>query len=119
MHKKLSRILQVAKSNGWSVKYRKISRNNMYVLSFFANDYLDGFAFSVQVNYNEDEEIFFANVSNAIYDTWKKFSVETETEKYLAKVGCKSRFSAQANQIYMQVNYYIYNIYCMFFNISK
>lgn len=91
----------------------------MYVLSFFANDFLDGFAYSVNVNDSDDEEIFFANVSNAIYDTWKKFSVEDETGKYLAKIGCNSRFSAKANKIYMEINYYIYNIYSLFFNIAK
>lgn len=119
MDKKLSRIRQVAKSNGFCMKCRKIARKNMYVLSFSANDFLDGFAFSIHANDNEDENIFFENVSMEIYDTWKKFSVEKETEKYLAKIGCKSRFSAQANKIYMQVNYYIYNIYSLFFKIAK
>ena len=119
MDKKLERIRQVAHSNGWSIKYRKIARKNIYVLSFFNTDLLDGFAFSVVVNDNEDENIFFGNVSESIFEILKNFSVEKETEKYLEKIGCKNRFSAQANNIYMQVNYYIYNIYCMFFKLAK
>lgn len=119
MEKKILRIYQVAKSNGWGVKYRHVERNNMYVLSFFASEMLDGFAFRVNVNDSDDEEIFFGNVSNAIYDAWKNFSVEEETEKYLAKIGCNSRFSDLANKIYMDVNYYIYNIYSMFLQLSE
>ena len=119
MDNKLSRIREVAKSNGFCMKYRHIARKNMYVFSFFANDFLDGFALSVLVNDNDNEDIFFENVSNAIYDRWKNFSVEQETEKYLAKIGCKNRFFDEANKIYMEVNYYIYNIYSMFFNLSK
>ena len=119
MDKKLERILQVAKSNGWSLKYRHVARKNMYVLSFFNNAYLDGFAFSVLVNDSDNENIFFDNVAKSIFDTWKKFDVEKETEKYLDRIACKSRFSEQANKIYMEVNHYIYNIYCMFFSLSK
>ena len=119
MDKKLERIRQVAKSNGWILKYRHVARKNMYVLSFFNNDFLDGFAFSVNVNDIDDENIFIGNLSKSIFDTWKKFDVEKETEKYLEKIGCNSRFSAQANKIYMDVNYYIYNIYCMYFSLSK
>ena len=91
----------------------------MYVFHFFANDFLDGFAFRVNVNDNDDYDIFVDNVANAIYDTLRNFSVEQEIEKYLEKVGCRSRFSEQANKIYMQVNYYIYNLYCMFLKLSK
>lgn len=119
MDNKIKAIYNAAKKNGWSIKYRKIARKNMYLLSFFANDFLDGFAFSVIVNDNEDYNIFLENVSNAIYDNWKDFSVEDETEKYLAKIGCKNRFSHQANKIYMEVNYYIYNIYSIIFNLAK
>ena len=119
MDKKLECIRQVAKSNGFCMKCRHVTKNNMYVLSFFANDFLDGFAFRINVNDIDDENIFFDNVAKSIFDTWKKFSVDNETEKYLEKIGCKSRFSSQANKIYMEVNYYIYNIYCMYFNLAK
>lgn len=119
MENKLARIRQVAKSNGWSLKYRHVERNNMYVFSFFNNDYLDGFSFSVQIHDSDNENIFYGNVAKSIFDTWQNFSVENETEKYLEKIGCKSRFSAKANKIYMQVNYYIYNIYCMFFSLQN
>ena len=119
MDKKLARIRQAAHSNGWSLKYRHVAKKNLYVFHFFAKDFLEGFAFSVNVNDSDDENIFVGNLSSAIYDTWKKFSVEAETEKYLEKIGCNSRFSAKANKIYMEINYYIYNIYCMFFNLAK
>ena len=119
MDKKLERIRQVAKSNGWSLKYRHVAQNNLYVFHFYARDFLDGFAFSVLVNDSDNEHIFFGNVAKSIFETWQNFNVETETEKYLEKIGCNSRFSAQANKIYMDVNYYIYNIYCMFFSLSK
>ena len=119
MDKKLERILQVAHSNRWSLKYRHVAKKNQYVLHFFAKDFLDGFAFSVLVNDSDNENIFIGNVAQSIFATWQNFSVENETEIYLKKIGCNSRFSAQANKIYMDVNYYIYNIYCMFFSLSK
>ena len=119
MDKKLERIRQVAKSNGCSLKYRHVARKNMYVLSFFANNFLDGFAFRVNVDDNEDEKKFIGNISDSLFEVLRNFSVENETEKYLEKIGCKSRFSSQANKIYMEVNYYIYNIYCMYFNLAK
>lgn len=119
MDNKIKAIYNAAQNNGWSVKYRKIARKNMYVLSFFASDFLDGFAFSVIVNDNDDENIFFGNLAKSIFETWQNFSVEKETEKYLAKIGCKCRFSHEAQKIYMEVNHYIYNIYSLFFNLSK
>lgn len=119
MDKKLERIRQVANSHGWSLKCRHVARKNMYVLSFFNNDFLDGFAFSAIVNDSDDEGIFFGNVAKSIFATWQNFSVEKETEKYLDRIACKSRFSEQANKIYMDVNHYIYNIYCMYFCLSN
>lgn len=119
MDKKLERIRQVAKSNGWSLKYRRVAKKNLYVFHFFAKDFLDGFAFSVNVNDSDDEKKFIGNISDSLFEVLRNFSVENETGKYLTKIGCKSRFSAQANKIYMEVNYYIYNIYCMFFSLQK
>lgn len=119
MDKKLERIKEIANNNGYCMKCRHVAKKNLYVFNFFSTDYIDGFAFSVIVNDSDDENIFIGNVAKSIFDTWQNFSVEQETEKYLEKIGCNSRFSAQANKIYMDVNHYIYNIYCMFFSLSN
>lgn len=89
MDKRFEKIYQIAKSEGWQVAC-EYSDEKETVVSFSFEKFSPAgqdFCFEVFVPNDEDEDTFYENVADAIYQYWDDFDVCQETYIWLDDTG--------------------------------
>ena len=88
MDKSFEKIYEIAERNGWQVDCYYVENETKVCFSFEkyspAGQY---FYFSVSVPNEDDEDIFYNNVADAIYEYWEGFDVSYETYIWLDETG--------------------------------
>lgn len=89
MDKRFEKIYQIAERKGWQVDYSYSGEKDALVIFSFYKDSPAGqdFSFEVSVPNEEDEDIFYDNVADAIYTYWESFDVCYETYIWLDETG--------------------------------
>ena len=89
MDKKFEKIYEIAESEGWQVDYYYVDEQETKVTFSFEKYSPAGqdFYFEVSVPNEEDEDIFYDNVADAIYEYWEGFDVCYETYIWLDETG--------------------------------
>ena len=89
MNKKFEKIYEIAESEGWQVDYSYTDEKETKVTFSFEKYSPAGqdFYFEVSVPNEEDEDIFYDNVADAIYEYWEGFDVCYETYIWLDETG--------------------------------
>ena len=89
MNKKFEKIYEIAEREGWAVDYSYNDEKEKEVFLSFYKDSPAGqdFYFQVYVPNEEDEDIFYDNVADAIYEYWEGFDVCYETYIWLDETG--------------------------------
>ena len=88
MDKRFEKIYEIAERNGWQVDCYYV--NNETEVCFSFEKYSPAgqdFYFSVSVPNEDDEDIFYNNVADAIYEYWEGFDVSYETYIWLDETG--------------------------------
>ena len=89
MYKRFEKIYEIAEREGWAVDYSYSGEKDAWVIFSFYKDSPAGqdFSFEVSVPNEEDEDIFYDNVEDAIYTYWEGFDVCYETYLWLDETG--------------------------------
>ena len=89
MDKKFEKIYEIAEREGWKVDYSYTDeKETMVILSFYKDSPAgQDFYFEVSVPNEEDEDTFYENVADAIYQYWEDFDVCYETYLWLDETG--------------------------------
>lgn len=89
MDKKFEKIYQIAESEGWQVDYSYSGeKDSLVIFSFYKYSPAgQDFYFQVDVPNEEDEDTFYENVADAIYQYWEDFDVCYETYLWLDGTG--------------------------------
>lgn len=89
MDKKFEKIYEIAESEGWKVDYSYTDEKEKEVILSFEKYSPAGrdFCFEVSVPNEEDEDTFYENVADAIYQYWEDFDVSYETYLWLDDTG--------------------------------
>lgn len=89
MDKKFEKIYEIAKSEGWEVDYSYTDEKETEIRFSFSKFSPAGqdFYFQVDVPNEEDEDTFYNNVADAIYEYWEGFDVCYETYIWLDDTG--------------------------------
>lgn len=89
MDKKIEKIYEIAEREGWQVDYSYTDEKGTMVIFSFYKDSPAGqdFYFEVSVPNEEDEDTFYENVADAIYQYWDDFDVCYETYLWLDGTG--------------------------------
>ena len=89
MDKRFEKINEIAESEGWQVDYSYSGEKDSWVIFSFYKDSPAGqdFYFEVSVPNEDDEDIFYDNVADAIYKYWEDFDVCYETYIWLDETG--------------------------------
>ena len=89
MDKKFEKIYEIAEREGWKVDYSYTDeKETMVILSFYKDSPAgQDFYFEVSVPNEEDEDNFYENVADAIYQYWDDFDVCYETYLWLDGTG--------------------------------
>lgn len=86
---KLNKIDEIAESEGWQVDYSYSGEKDAwFIFSFYKNSPAgQDFYFQVDVPNEEDEDTFYENVADSIYQYWDDFDVCYETYLWLDDTG--------------------------------
>ena len=89
MDKKFEKIYEIAQSEGWKVTCEYSDEKETMVSLSFEKYSPAGqdFCFEVSVPNEDDEDIFYDNVEDAIYTYWEGFDVCYETYIWLDDTG--------------------------------
>ena len=89
MDKKFEKIYEIAQSEGWQVDYSYTGEKETEVCFSFSKLSPAGkdFYFEVDVPNDEDEDVIYENVADAIADYWEGFDVCYETYLWLDDTG--------------------------------
>lgn len=89
MDKKFEKIYKIAERKGWQVDCYYVDEKETMVNFSFEKYSPAGqdFYFEVSVPNDDDEDIFYDNVEDAIYTYWKDFDVCYETYIWLDETG--------------------------------
>ena len=89
MNKKFEKIYEIAEREGWQVDYYYVDEQETKVTFSFEKYSPAGqdFYFEVSVPNEEDEDIFYDNVADAIYEYWEGCDVCYETYIWLDETG--------------------------------
>lgn len=89
MDKKFEKIYEIAEREGWQVDYSYTDeKGTMVIFSFYKYSPAgQDFYFQVDVQNEEDEDTFYENVEDAIYQYWDDFDVCYETYLWLDSTG--------------------------------
>ena len=89
MDKKFEKIYEIAEREGWEVDCCYVGEKETEVCFSFSKFSPAGkdFYFSVSVPNEDDEDIFYNNVADAIYEYWEDFDVSYETYIWLDETG--------------------------------
>ena len=81
MDKRFEKIYEIAEREGWQVDSYYVGEKETEVTFSFEKYSPAGqdFYFSVSVPNDDDEDIFYNNVADAIYEYWEDFDVSYET----------------------------------------
>ena len=88
MDKRFEKVYEIAERNGWQADCYYV--NNETEVCFSFEKYSPAgqdFYFSVSVPNEDDEDIFYNNVADAIYEYWEDFDVSYETYIWLDETG--------------------------------
>lgn len=86
MDKKFEKIYEIAESEGWAVSHTVCQGEISFEFSKLSPAGQD-FYFEVSVPNEEDEDTFYENVADAIYQYWDDFDVCYETYLWLDDTG--------------------------------
>lgn len=89
MNKKFEKIYEIAEREGWQVDYSYTDEKETMVNFSFEKYSPAGqdFYFEVSVPNDDDEDIFYDNVADAIFTYWEDFDVCYETYLWLDDTG--------------------------------
>lgn len=88
MEKRFEKIYEIAKRNGWQADCYYVNNETELCFSFEKSSPAgQDFYISVSVPNEEDEDIFYDNVTDAIYEYWEGFDVSYETYIWLDETG--------------------------------
>lgn len=89
MDKRFEKIYEIAESEGWKVDCYYVDEKETEVCFSFSKLSPAGqdFYFEVSVPNDDDEDIFYDNVEDAIYTYWEGFDVCYETYIWLDETG--------------------------------
>lgn len=89
MDKRFEKIYQIAESEGWQVDSYYVGEQEAEVTFSFENYSPAGrdLSFEVCVPNDEDEDVIYENVADAIADYWEGFDVSYETYIWLDETG--------------------------------
>ena len=88
MDKKFEKIYEIAERNGWQADCYYADNKTKVCFSFEKYSPAgQDFYFSVSVPNEDDEDIFYNNVADAIYEYWEGFDVSYETYIWLDETG--------------------------------
>ena len=88
MDKRFEKVYEIAERDGWQADCYYV--NNETEVCFSFEKYSPAgqdFYFSVSVPNEDDEDIFYNNVADAIYEYWEGFDVSYETYIWLDETG--------------------------------
>ena len=88
MDKKFEKIYEIAEREGWQADCYYVNNETELCVSFEKYSPAgQDFYFSVSVPNEDDEDIFYDNVADAIYKYWEGFDVSYETYIWLDETG--------------------------------
>ena len=88
MDKRFEKIYEIAERNGWQADCYYVENETKVCFSFEKYSPAgQDFYFEVSVPNEEDEDIFYDNVADAIYEYWEGFDVCYETYIWLDETG--------------------------------
>lgn len=89
MDKKFEKIYEIAEREGWQVDYSYTDEKETEICFSFNNYSPAGrdLSFEVCVPNDEDEDVIYENVADAIADYWEGFDVSYETYIWLDENG--------------------------------
>ena len=88
MDKRFEKIYEIAERNGWQADCYYVENETKVCFSFEKYSPAgQDFYFSVSVPNEDDEDIFYDNVADAIYEYWEGFDVSYETYIWLDETG--------------------------------
>ena len=88
MDKRFEKIYEIAERNGWQADCYYVNNETEGCFSFEKYSPAgQDFYFSVSVPNEDDEDIFYNNVADAIYEYWEGFDVSYETYIWLDETG--------------------------------
>ena len=89
MDKRFEKIYEIAEGEGWQVDSYYVDEQKTEVCLSFEKYSPAGqdFYFSVSVPNEDDEDVFYDNVADAIYKDWEDFDVCYETYIWLDETG--------------------------------
>lgn len=88
MDKRFEKIYEIAERKGWQVDCYYVNKKTELCVSFEKYSPAgQDFYFSVSVPNEDDEDIFYDNVEDAIYTYWEDFDVCYETYIWLDETG--------------------------------
>lgn len=89
MNEKFEKIYEIAEREGWQVDYSYTDENETMVIFSFEKYSPAGrdFVFEIFVPNDEDEDVIYENVSDAIADYWECFDVSYETYIWIDETG--------------------------------
>ena len=89
MIEKFEKIYEIAESEGWQVDYSYTDEKETEIIFSFEKYSPAGrdFCFEVSVPNDEDEDVIYENVADAIADYWEGFDVSYETYIWLDETG--------------------------------
>lgn len=89
MNKKFEKIYEIAESEGWQVDSYYVDEEETEIIFSFEKYSPAGrdFCFEVSVPNDEDEDVIYENVADAITDYWEGFDVSYETYIWLDETG--------------------------------
>ena len=89
MNKKFEKIYEIAESEGWQVDSYYVDEEETEIIFSFEKYSPAGrdFCFEVSVPNDEDEDVIYENVADAIANYWEGFDVCYETYIWLDETG--------------------------------
>lgn len=89
MDKKFEQIIEIAEREGWQADYEYSDEKETEIFFSFNNYSPAGrdLSFEVYVPNDEDEDVVYENVADAIADYWESFDVSYETYIWLDETG--------------------------------
>ena len=88
MDKRFEKIYEIAERDGWQADCYYVNNETELCVSFEKYSPAgQDFCFSVSVPNEDDEDIFYDNVEDAIYKYWEDFDVCYETYTWLDETG--------------------------------
>ena len=89
MDKKFEKIYEIAESEGWQVDSYYVDEEETEIIFSFEKYSPAGrdLSFEVCVPNDEDEDVIYENVADAIADYWEGFDVSYETYIWLDETG--------------------------------